>query len=258
VARNVDGGERAVTVAVDRVTVRELRLTGAEPSELTVPVLPGRPTRLGLSVDDTVLVDRAVAGGCAPSPARAVVLERCGPGDAVLLARGDRDGTELRLRVAGSVVHRTTSTADVVTQRTFTVPGRTAPVQVELGGATAATGAVGACDGPTAGLLSCGSAPGVPPCDEAAAPAPLPPPPAPPPPLALELDPATGLPVTGPWQRALVLLAGGLLLALGGATVLAGDRRLPRSSPLAEALAPYRQRWWREPAGDSSAPPPRR
>lgn len=246
VVRNVGDGPDRVRVSVDRVVARELELAPAGTASLEVPVLSGRDTTLRVAAGDFTLAERTVGGSCEPEDAEAVVLERCGPGDAVVLARTVSSSAELRIRVADELVHRSRTDVGVVVQRTLVLPEAAVPVdvEVELDGELASVATVGGCDGPSSGGGPCGGSRT--PCasTEAADRGELPP--VPPPPLQIELDPSTGLPVTGPWQRALVLLVGGVLLLVGGSAVLAGDRRRPVVSPLAVALAPYRQRWWQD------------
>ena len=112
-----------------------------------------------------------------------------------------------------------------------------------LDGDVAATGVIGGCDGPVAGLLSCGT-PGWPDCDlSATAPTGPGPPSGQPPPLQIDGG-APVLPRTGPAQRAAGLLLGAALLLGGGVALSARDRRRPRPSVIGAALEPYRQRWW--------------
>ncbi len=233
-----------VVVSADGVELRTLQPTpGADGVEqLVVPLLDGRGTELTAEAADVVVLDREVGGDCPVEGPAAAVLERCGPGDAVVLARAGVDtGAELRVRALGAIVAEVDLAADEATQQTLSLPPGPTEVEVLLDDTTAAIGPVGGCDGPVAGLVSCGTA-GRAACatpDDAAGDAPPPPPP----PLVIDLE-GDELATTGPWERAIAILLGGALLAGGGLVMLEQDRRRPRASGLAQALAPYRQTWW--------------
>jgi len=235
--RALDDDTWDVAVAVDRVVVRDLEVDSAG-TVLVVPVLSGRSTGIRVTADDLVLADRAVGGNCDADAPMAVVLERCGPGDAVVQAFAPAEA-ELRVRAEGTIVTTATLGSGTV-QRTLDLPSTEVGIEVEIDGETAAAGPVGGCDGPIAGLTACGGDRA--PCshvgDDAAANDPGPPPP-PPPTQQIELDPAEGLARTGPWERALTLALGGLLLAGGGLVLSSGHRRTAGPGPLASVLRPY-------------------
>lgn len=247
-ARNL--GDRPLTaeVVVDRVVARELPLSPGGEATLSVPVLAGRPTQVEVRSGDLVASSRTSGGDCPAEGPGAVVLERCGTelGRLVVSAGGGGEPVGVEVRVRGTTVDRSRAEPGRVVQRALEVPAQELPVEVLLDGQVAAAGLVGGCDGPVAGLLSCGT-PGHGACDlSSTRPSAPPEPPAPPPPLNLERGGAE-LPRTGPAQRAIGLLLGGMLLLGGGASLAARDRRQPAPSVLDEALAPYRQRWWDDP-----------
>ena len=165
-ARNV--GERPLTAEVraDRVEVRSLQLAPGEVAELIVPVLVGNPTRIEVRSEDFVAAERVLAGDCRLPGPTAVVVERCGAptGRLVVLAATDRSPIGVEVSVRGSVVDRSPLQPGTVLQRTLAVPDAALPVEVVLDGDVAATGVTGGCDGPVAGLLSCGTS-GWPDCD---------------------------------------------------------------------------------------------
>lgn len=244
-ARNVGEQPVRAQVLVDEVAVRTLELAPQAAQELIVPVLAGRATRIAVRAGDFVVSDQVQAAGCAPDGPRAVVLERCGApvGRLVVLASGGGEPMRTEVTVRGSTVVDTPVAAGSVLQRTLDVPEQALPVEVRLDGVVGAAGSAGGCDGPVAGLLSCGTAAGLPACDlSVTRPAPVEAPPELPPPLQVDRD--NVLPSTGPAQRAIGLGLGGVLLLGGGAALAARDRRRPVPSVLASVLAPYRQRWW--------------
>lgn len=247
-ARNVGTSPLDAEVSVDGVTVRTLSLEPDGDGLLTVPLLDGRPTEVAVRADDVVASEQQQGGDCDVRGPAAVVVERCGgaASQAVLLARADDAEVMVQVRVGDTIVNRAPVMAEETLQRSLELPEGGAPVEVTLDGEVAAAGTVGSCDGPVAGLLSCGTA-GRGPCDTGAAPPTPAAPPAPPPPLTIELDGT--LPRTGPWERALALLLGGALLVGGGLALAGRDRARPGVSVLGEALAPYRQRWWDDPRG---------
>lgn len=244
-ARNVGEQPLRAQVLVDDVTVRTLELPGQGEQELIVPVLAGRATQVAVRAGDFVVSDQVQAADCPPGGPRAVVLERCGApmGRLVVLASGGGEPTSAEVTVRGSTVVDTEVAAGSVLQRTLDVPEQSLPVEVRLDDVVGAAGATGGCDGPVAGLLSCGTAAGLPACDlSVTRPAPVETPPELPPPL--QVDRGGVLPSTGPAQRAIGLGLGGVLLLGGGAALAARDRRRTVPSVLAGVLAPYRQRWW--------------
>lgn len=250
-ARNVGSDDLVAQVTVDGVTVRDLELAAGGDGLLTVPLLDGRPTRVAVRAGDVVASDQEQEATCDADAPAAVVVERCGGAatQAVVLARGGDAEVLAQVRVDDAVVNRAPIVAGETLQRAIELPDGGAPVEVTLDGSPAAVGEVGGCDGPVAGLLSCGTAGRAACVDESAPPAVDAPPP-PPPPLTVELDGAT-LPRTGPWERALALLLGGALLVGGGLALAGRDRTRPAPSALGEALDPYRQRWWDEPGSGS-------
>lgn len=246
--RNTGEHPHAATVASDGVPVREVRLEPAGTAELVVPLLEGRPSDVRVSSGDFVVAEATVEPDCGLDGPAAVVLERCAARQAVVHARaGSPPASEVAIRLGDSIVHRAAMSPERLVQRTLELPPAGAvTVAVELDGTTVATGAVGGCDGPVAGAVTCGVG-DRPACDAVAGTTAttLPPPPPPPPPAVVELDPAQPLlPRTGPWERAVVLVLGGGLLLAGGLAAVGRDRARPAPSPIGSALAPYRQRWW--------------
>lgn len=240
---DLDGGSERAVVSVDRVVVREIDLSGHGSASLLVPLLDDRPTRIEVRNGDVELADRTLRSECDRSGASAVVIERCGARQAQLLANTDSSDTHtVQTRIGGAIVNRVEMTADRELQRTFELPGSGAvDVEIDIDGSVVAVGDVGGCDGPVAGLVHCGDT-GRPSCNTAADPA-LPPPPPPPESLNIEVT-ESALPLTGPWERGIVLGLGGLLLLTGGLALLGHERGRPRPTPVADSLAPYRQRWW--------------
>lgn len=245
-ARNVGDRRLEAEVLVDRVVSRTLELDPGGATELTVPVLAGRSTDVEVRSGELIAARLDAGAACASQGAGAVVNERCNePGRLVVLAGGGPEPAALEVRVRGTTVDRAEVRAGDVLQRTLEVPAQELPVEVLLDGQPAAAGLVGGCTGPVAGLLGCGTA-GRPPCDlRATRPAPPPAPPPPPPPLTAEQG-GPALPRTGPGQRAIALLLGGVLFLAGGTTLAARDRRAPAASLLEESVASYRQPWWDE------------
>lgn len=246
-ARNVGDRPAAVTVSADGVALRSLELAPDAADELVVPTLEDDPTQIRVAAGDFVISEATVPSDCGLAGPAAVVLERCASRTAVVLARlGDRPSGSLQVRVAGSIVHKGELVPTDVARRTLELPPTgSAHVEVSVADTVVASGDVGSCVGAVAGAATCGVE-GRPECapDPAAAPV-TPAPPPPPPPTTIELDPADPLlPRTGPWERAIALLLGGALLLAGGAAVATRDRRRPLPSPVAAAIAPYRQRWW--------------
>jgi hypothetical protein len=172
------------------------------------------------------------------------VLERCATRAAVLVARTDGATSTVQTRVDGVIVNRSELTSDQDLQRSIELPAAR-DIEIEIDGDVVATGPVGGCDGPVAGLVHCGGA-DRPACDAVPTDAEVPAPPPPPESLNIELD-GTTLPLTGPWERALVLGLGGLLLLAGGLATWGHERSRPRPTPVIDSLAPYRQRWWDQP-----------
>ncbi len=237
--RAVDDDTWEVEVAVDRVVVRELAVDSAG-VDLVVPVLSGRSTAIRVAADDLVLAERTVGADCDPDGAMAVVLERCGPGDAVVYASAPTPA-ELRVRAMGRIVS-TATLGSAPVQRTLDLPPIEVDIEVDIDGETAAAGPVGTCDGPIAGLTACGGDRA--PCSElgdGAVVDPGPPPP-PPPTQQIELDPDEGLARTGPWERAVALALGGLLLAGGGLATTGHHRRTSGPGVLESVLRPYDRR----------------
>ena len=246
VSQNLGASAASVSVTVDQILVREVPLAPGATASVIVPVLEGTRVVVRATAESFMVAERTVSADCAiPGPA-ATITERCGARQAVVQARSDADElAPVEITVADAVVHRVEVDPDEVVQRTIELPP-TGPVEmvVTVGGTTVARGLVGGCTGPITGAVSCGTA-GRPVCELAVAPpAAVEAPPPPPPPLVIDLEQGT-LPVTGPWQRALALLAGGALLVGGGALVLE-QRRRPRPSLLASLVSPYRQRWWKD------------
>ncbi len=251
--RNLGEHPHAVTVSADGVALREVRLDPTGEAGLVVPVLEGRASDLRVSSGDFVMAEATVEPDCGLDGPAAVVLERCGSRQAVVHATlGDRTEGEIGIRVEGALVHRADMSAGTPLQRTLELPpAGSSAVAVEIAGTTVASGSVGGCEEPVAGAVTCGVG-DRPACDAVAGATTttLPPPPPPPPPTVLELDPAAPLlPRTGPWERAVVLLVGGGLLLAGGLAAATRDRARPAPSPIASALAPYRQRWWDDSSG---------
>jgi hypothetical protein len=239
---NVGDDPLDVTVAADRVDLRELEMSPGGESALVVPVLDRTSSAIRVQSGDVVVAQEEVRSDCGAEGAAAVVIERCAARQAVVLAGTDGAGGEVQIRAAGAIVHRAELSADQVLQRTLELPAEgTVPVEVSVDGQVVSQGALGGCAAAVTGAATCGT-PGRPSCQSADSPA-VPPPPPPPPPLTVELD-GSELAHTGPWQRAVVLLLGGALLAGGGAALVLEQRRRPRPSLLSSLVAPYRQRWW--------------
>ncbi len=240
-ATNAGGSALNADVNVDRVTVRTMALEPGTSQELVVPILVGRATPIVVRTDGFVASERTHGADCEVPGPSAVVVERCGApaGRLVVLATGGDRDVDADIVVRSVTVNTARIEADSVLQRTLDVPPGALPVEVHLDGQVATAGETGGCDGPVAGLLSCGTG-GRGPCDLAET---RPAPPPPPPPLVIENGGAT-LPRTGPGERAALLLFGGALLAGGGLSLSARERRRPVPSAIASALAPYRQRSW--------------
>lgn len=241
--RNIGAEASAVVVAADGVPVRQLQVAPDGTEELIVPVLEGRPAAVRVAAGDFVVAESTVDGDCGVTGPAAVIVERCAGRQAVVFATlGDAPSGTADIRVGGAIVHTADLEPGTVLQRTLELPPSGAtPVSVEIAGTTYTSGEIGSCSGPLAGAVSCGSG-GAQPCGGEAA-GQVPPPPPPPPPTSIELDEPM-LPRTGPWERAVALTLGGALLLAGGLAVAGRDRRRPRPSPVAAAIAPYRQRWW--------------
>ncbi len=241
--RATNAGESPLTaeVVVDRVTVRTMALEPGTSQDLLVPILVGRPTPISVRADEFVASERVHGADCEVPGPSAVVVERCGAaaGRLMVLATGGDEAVGVDIVVRSVTVDSARVSPDSTLQRTLDVPPGALPVEVQLGGQVAAAGNAGGCDGPVAGLLSCGTG-GRGACDLAAT---RPAPPPPPPPLVIESGDPT-LPRTGPGERAALLLLGGALIAGGGLSISARERRRPAPAPISSALAPYRQRWW--------------
>jgi len=244
--RNVGGSQVAAALSVDRVVVRDIRLTPGASTTLLVPVLEGTTAAVRVNAGEFVVAQQEVDGDCDLRGPAATITERCGVRQAVVLARSDASSARpVEIRAADAIVHRAEVGPGEVLQRTIELPATgSVPVRVEVGGTLVASAEVGGCDGPVTGAVSCGTD-GRPSCATAATAPPVEAPPPPPPPLTVEY-PETTLATTGPWQRAIVLVLGGVLLAGGGAALVLEQRRRPRPSLLANVVAPYRQRWWDE------------
>jgi LPXTG-motif cell wall-anchored protein len=245
--RNVGDQPLDAEVGSDRIVTREISLGPGAEQTLAVPVLVDRETRIQVRSGTFVASDQVHAVDCSPGAPAAVVVERCTAplGRLVVLATGGAESVTATISVRGSTVDTIPIAAGTSLQRTLEVPAESLPVEVRIDGTVAAAGAVGGCDGPVAGLLSCGTA-GRPACDlSATQPAPPGPPPELIPPLQIDHG-APVLPRTGPAQRAVGISLAGLLLLGGGMALAARDRRRPTVSALSTALAPYRQRWWDE------------
>ncbi|MHB1138262.1 MAG: hypothetical protein ACYC2O_04840 [Microthrixaceae bacterium] len=247
--RNVGSTALEPTVAADRVDVRQLAVAPGATETIVVPVLDRTSAAIRVQSGTAVVAQEEVRSDCGLKGPAAVVVERCGARQAVVLAGTDGDDdVEASIRVAGTIVHRAEVRDGEVLRRTLELPADGAvPVEVELDGQVVANAQVGGCDAPVAGAATCGVA-DRPTCEVAVAGAttvPAPPPP-PPPPLTVELN-GSELAHTGPWQRAVVLLLGGALLVGGGAALVAEQRRRPRPSLLSSLVAPYRRGWWDEP-----------
>ena len=241
--RNVGTAPAAVVVAADGVPVRQLQVAPDGTQELIVPVLEGRPSAVRVAAGDFVVAETTVDPDCGIAGPAAVIVERCsGRQAAVFATLGDAPAGAADIRVGGAIVHTAEMEPGTVLQRTLELPASgTTPISVEIAGTTYSSGEIGSCSGPLAGAVSCGTD-GLSPCGAGAA-GDVPPPPPPPPPTSIELEDPM-LPRTGPWERAVALTLGGALLLAGGLAVVGRDRRRPRSSPVAAAIAPYRQRWW--------------
>lgn len=240
-ATNAGQTQMTAEVVVDRVVIRSLPLEPGTSQELVVPILVGRATPIAVRTDGFVASQRSLGANCTVPGPTAVVIERCGatPGRLVVLATGGESAVDADIVVQAATVDSSSIAADSTFQRTLELDPGAVPVEVLLDGQVAAAGETGGCDGPVAGLLSCGTA-GRGPCDLSVTRA-VPPPP--PPPETIQADDQS-LPVTGPTRRATLLLLGGTLLAVGGLSVSAHQRNRPEPPLLGPALAPYRQRWW--------------
>jgi hypothetical protein len=246
--RNVGDVPVTATVAADGVALRDMRIEPGATDEITVPALEGTTTTISVRAGDFVVAESVIEPSCGNSGPAAVVLERCSARQGVVLATtGDRTGGPVEVRVGGTIVHRADAEAGQTLQRTLELPDTgEAPIEVSIDGTPHASGTIGGCEGPVAGVVTCGI-PGRADCGATGAGTapPLPPPPPPPPAATIELDEPL-LPRTGPWERAIALFIGGGLLLAGGAAIATTDRRRPTPSPISEALAPYRQQWWDE------------
>lgn len=245
--RNVGDQPMTAEVSTDRIVTRAVDLGPGAEQTLSVPVLVDREARIQVRSGTFVASDQVHTVDCSPGAPAAVVVERCAAplGRLVVLATGGSEGVTATISVRGSTVETTAIDPGTSLQRTLEVPAEALPVEVRLDGTVAAAGSVGGCDGPVAGLLSCGTA-GRPSCDVSAT---QPAPPGPPPELIppLQIDNGTPvLPRTGPAQRAVAMSLAGVLLIGGGVSLGMRDRRRPTVSTLSAAIAPYRQRWWDE------------
>lgn len=240
-ATNAGAAPLTAEVVVDRVTTRTMALDPGSSQELIVPILVGRATPVSVRAGDFVASERVQGATCEVPGPSAVVVERCGAtaGRLMVLATGGDDAVGAEIVVRSVTVDSARIDPGATLRRTLDVPPGALPVEVQLGGQVAAAGLTGGCDGPVAGLLSCGTS-GRGECDLAAT---RPAPPPPPPPLVIESE-GPALPRTGPGERAALLLVGGALIAGGGLSISARERRRPFPSPIASALAPYRQHWW--------------
>lgn len=241
--RNVGESDTEAELTVDGAVARTLELAAGGDALITVPVLDARATQIVVRAGELIASDQVHGADCEERGPAAVVLERCGVATplAVVLARAGDTESVVQLRVAGAIVHRSNVAPGSTLQRTLELPAGGSEVEVTLDGEQAAVGTVGGCEGPIAGLLSCGTAGRTSCAASSGAPPPVEAPPPPPPSLTIELE---DLPRTGPWERALALLLGGALIGGGGLALAARDRSRPRPSQLAAVLAPYRQRWW--------------
>ena len=239
--KNAGDSPLTAEVLVDRVTIRTMALDPGASQDLIVPTLVGRPTPISVRAGEFVASERIQGADCEVPGPSAVVLERCGAsaGRLMVLATGGEQAAAADIVVRSVTVDSARIAPDSTLRRALDVPPGALPVEVQLAGQVAAAGSTGGCDGPVAGLLSCGTA-GRGPCDLAAT---RPAPPPPPPSLVIESEGPT-LPRTGPGERAAMLLIGGALIAGGGLSIAARERRRPVPSPITSALAPYRQRWW--------------
>lgn len=247
--QNVGSKDLEMDVTVDGVAVRKVQLAASVESSLVVPILAGTSSVIRVNAGDFVVAQRKVHADCSVVGPAASILERCPTHQAVVSAalNGDKSdspkGAAFEIRAAGTIVHKGELTAGKIFQRTLDLP-TDGPVRIEvqIDSRTAAVGEVGSCTGPVAGAISCGGE-GQTACAVEPPKPDLGPPPPPPPPLAIELG-SGSLPVTGPWQRALVLLFGGALLSVGGLALVADQRRRPRPSLLAASVDGYRRQWW--------------
>ena len=246
---NLGSDAETAEVVVDRVAVRRLTLEGRASESLLVPLLDGRDTRIEVRNGDVELADRTFRGECDRVGPSAVVIERCSARQAVVLAGTDDGDTHtVQTRVDGVIVNRSEVTSARELQRTLELPSDGAvDVEIDIDGTVVAEGPVGGCDAPVAGLVHCGGS-DRPVCGAVAGASEVPAPPPPPESLNIEVT-DSALPLTGPWERGIVLALGGVLLVAGGLAVLGHERRRPRPSVVADSLAPYRQRWWNDSSG---------
>lgn len=236
----VDPGERRpLRVRVDGVVVRSIPVP--EPSELRVPIAPGTDSRVQVDWDRISLVDVEVGSGCDDDTPRGVVIERCGPGSAVLAVAAPQ-GSRVDLRVGGQLALREPVPAGDRLVHYLALPPEPAPVEILIDDAAVGVGTIGGCDAPVAGVASCPSGD----CPSA------------PEPSATgstdgSHDDGDSLARTGPWERAVVgLIAAGLLLG-GGAALYTAERFRPTHRSSWAAIAPYRQTWWDEADPDDRA-----
>ncbi|MGB3411577.1 MAG: hypothetical protein WBA45_10290 [Microthrixaceae bacterium] len=247
--KNAGSSTMDMEVTVDGVAVRKVHLAADTESSLVVPILAGTSSVVRVNAGDFVVAQRKVNADCPVEGPAASILERCPTHQAVVSARLNDDKSdsgatpEIVIRAAGTIVHKGELTAGKVFQRTLDLPtDEPVRIEVQIASRTAAIGEIGSCAGPVAGAVSCGGSGQIacavePPKPDLKAPPP------PPPPLSIELG-SGSLPVTGPWQRAVVLLCGGALLSVGGLALVADQRRRPRPSLLASSVDGYRRQWW--------------
>lgn len=245
--RNVGVDPITASVTVDRISVRDLTIAPGATASVIVPILEGTSAAIRVNAGDFVVAQQEVRADCKVAGPVATITERCAARQAVVLAASGSDSNEpVEITVADAVIHQATLRPDQVLKRTIELPATGAvPIEVTIDGTVVASAFIGGCTGPVAGAVSCGSATGIS-CSATATPPTTvveAPPPPPPPPLVIDLD-GGSLPMTGPWQRAIVLFLGGALLTAGGAAMVVEQRRRPRPSLLAVVVAPYRQRWW--------------
>lgn len=245
-ARNVGDAPLTTQVLVDQVEVRSFVVDPDARRSFLVPVLKGRDARIQVASDGFVASDQILGADCDRDEASAVVLERCGApaGRLAVLVGAADDPVDFEILVDGTVVDSGSLSASEDVRRTLGIPGGAVAIQVTIDDRPVSQGTTGGCEGSFAGLLACGGT-GLPACGTPVSDPYVPtttPPSVPPTTVPAPREPV--LPHTGPAQRAVGLLLGGLLLAVGGMTLGARDRRRPTPSVLADAIAPYRQRWW--------------
>lgn len=235
-------------VRVDGATAHASQLDGGTTTEVVLPIAAGSDTQLTVDSGEVRLFGGQVRSDCTTGRSSVGVLRRCTPMSGVLSAQSGPAPTKVDLVVGGELVLRQDVPAGTAIRHAFSVADPATPVEVSIDGRPVAVGPLGACDAATAGLFAC--------TDDASVPCTDPVPTTPSDADASAVVPSAGtesggdgpatLPATGPLQRAVLLLAAGALLMVGGGAVVFSDRSIREVSLLQHSVDHYRQHWWSE------------